>query len=50
MNILIFLIPAALCLGLIGLAGFIWSLKSKQYEDLEGSALRILWEDDKKSS
>lgn len=42
MSILLFMIPLALCLGLIGLGGFIWSLKSGQYDDLDGAAQRIL--------
>ena len=46
MSILLYLIPIALILGLIGLAAFIWSLKSGQYEDLDGAANRILLDDD----
>ena len=46
MSILIFLIPIALILGLVGLLAFIWSLKSGQYEDLDGAAQRILLDDD----
>ena len=46
MSILIYLIPIALLLGLIGLGAFIWSLQSNQYEDLEGSARRILLDDE----
>ncbi len=46
MSILIYLIPVALILGLIGLGAFIWSLKTNQYEDLDGAAHRILIEDD----
>lgn len=46
MSVLIYLIPVALFLGLIGLAAFIWTLKSGQYEDLEGEAHRILMDDD----
>ena len=46
MDILIYLIPIALILGLIALAAFIWSLKSGQYEDLDGAAQRILMDDD----
>jgi len=46
MDILILLIPAALFLGLIGLAGYMWALKSGQFEDLDGAALRILIDDD----
>ena len=46
MNALMILIPLALLLGLIGLGGFIWSAKNGQYEDLEGAANRILFDDD----
>ena len=46
MNALIFLIPVALGLGAAGLAAFMWSMKSGQYDDLEGASHRIL-EDDK---
>ena len=42
MDVLIFLIPVAIGLGLIGLFAFMWSLKSGQYEDLEGAGWRIL--------
>ena len=48
MNVLIFLIPTALLLGLSGLAAFLWALKSGQYEDLQGAALRVLSDDDVK--
>ena len=47
MNGLSILIPVALFLGGLGLAAFIWSLRSGQYEDLEGAAWRILQDDDK---
>jgi cbb3-type cytochrome oxidase maturation protein len=46
MNNLVFLIPAALLLGGIGLAAFIWSLRSGQYDDLDGAAMRIINDDD----
>lgn len=46
MESLIYLIPAALFLGLIGLAVFMWSLRSNQYEDLEGATYRALFEED----
>ncbi len=46
MNVLVYLVPMALLLGLTGLAGFLWSLKSGQYDDLDGAALRILPDDD----
>lgn len=44
MSVLIFLIPIALLTALLGLGAFLWSLKSKQYDDLEGAANRILFE------
>lgn len=46
MTILLYLIPVALLLGGLGLAAFLWALKSGQYEDLEGAANRILFDDD----
>jgi cbb3-type cytochrome oxidase maturation protein len=46
MNVLIYLVPMALGLGLIGLAAFLWSLKNGQYDDVEGAALRVLSDDD----
>lgn len=45
MNALLLLIPAALILGGIGLAAFLWSLRSGQYEDLDGAAHRILFDE-----
>ena len=45
-----YLIPIALFLGLIGLAAFIWTLKSGQYDDLDGAAHRILIDDDENRS
>ena len=45
MNGLLYLIPVALFLGLLGLAAFIWSMKSGQYDDLDGAAERILYDD-----
>jgi cbb3-type cytochrome oxidase maturation protein len=46
MNVLVYLVPMALGLGLAGLFAFLWSLRSGQYDDLEGAALRILDDDD----
>jgi cbb3-type cytochrome oxidase maturation protein len=40
------LIPIALGLGLLGLGAFFWSLRSGQFEDLDGAALRILIDED----
>lgn len=47
MSIIVYLIPIALGLGLLGLAGFIWSVKSGQYEDMQGPAYRILEDEDR---
>ena len=46
MEILVYLIPLALCLGLLGLAGFMWSLRAGQYDDLDGAAWRAIADDD----
>ncbi|MBB6124859.1 cbb3-type cytochrome oxidase assembly protein CcoS [Sphingobium subterraneum] len=46
MNGLVFLIPIALGLGLLGLAAFFWALRQGQFDDLDGAALRILVEDE----
>lgn len=45
MSVLIFLIPITIALGLLGLGAFLWTLRSKQYEDLQGAANRILFDD-----
>jgi len=47
MEIIVYLIPVALGLGALGLAGFLWSVNSDQYEDLDGAAHRILEDEDK---
>jgi cbb3-type cytochrome oxidase maturation protein len=46
MTALAWLIPCALLLGLAGLAAFLWSLRSGQFEDLDGAAWRALQDDD----
>ena len=46
MTNLLFLIPLAIFLGGVGLVAFLWSLKSGQFDDLEGNANRILFDDD----
>jgi cbb3-type cytochrome oxidase maturation protein len=47
MTSLLLLIPLALGLGLLALIGFVWSLRSRQYEDLDGAAARILFDEDR---
>lgn len=46
LNYLAFLVPIAILLGVAGLGAFLWSLRSGQYDDLEGAAARILLDDD----
>lgn len=46
MDSLLMLIPVALLLGLVGLVAFLWALRSGQFDDLDGAASRILFEED----
>jgi cbb3-type cytochrome oxidase maturation protein len=46
MEVLIYLVPMALLLGLTGLAAFMWSLRNGQYDDVQGAAVRVLSDDD----
>ena len=46
MNVLVFLIPAALALGGLGLAAFLWAMRTGQFDDLEGAAWRAISDDD----
>jgi cbb3-type cytochrome oxidase maturation protein len=46
MDIILYLIPIALFLGLVGLGAFLWALKSGQFDDLDGAAQRILFDDE----
>ncbi len=46
MTNLLLLIPVALFLGGLRLVAFIWALRSGQFDDLDGAAVRILIEDD----
>ena len=43
---LAWLIPIALGLGLCALGAFFWAMRSGQFEDMDGAALRILIEDE----
>ncbi len=47
MNVLFVLVPVSLFLAGLALGFFLWTLRSEQYDDLEGDAWRILSEDDK---
>lgn len=46
MNVLVVLIPVSLILGGVGLVGFLWTVRNAQYDDPDGSAARILLDDD----
>lgn len=46
MDVIVILLPLALLLGFLGLAAFLWSLRTRQFEDLEGAGWRILSDDD----
>jgi cbb3-type cytochrome oxidase maturation protein len=46
MNVLVYLLPLALSLGGLGLVGFVWSLRTKQFEDLQGASWRTISDDD----
>lgn len=41
-----YLIPISVLLGAAGLVIFLWTLRDGQYEDLDGAAERMLYEDD----
>ncbi len=42
---LFWLLGVSLCLGATGLAAFLWCVRSEQYDDLEGAAQRVLFDD-----
>lgn len=46
MSILIYLIPIALTLGLLGLVAFFWAMRNGQFDDLDGASHRMLRDDD----
>lgn len=46
MNILYLLVPAALMLAALGVAGFVWSVRSGQFDDVETPGMRVLFDDE----
>lgn len=50
MNLVLVLLPIALLLGLLGLTAFFWALRNGQFDDPEGSAARILIDEDEEDS
>ncbi|KRW83136.1 hypothetical protein AQ621_06800 [Marinobacter sp. P4B1] len=47
MHIVMFLVPLMLLLVALGVFLFSWAVKNGQYDDLDGPAHRILYDDDK---
>ncbi|QMV01311.1 cbb3-type cytochrome oxidase assembly protein CcoS [Devosia sp. D6-9] len=47
METFLYLIPISVILGLIGLVVFLWTLRNGQYDDLDGSAERIIYDEDR---
>ena len=45
MDVIIYLIPAVLFVSLLALAGLIWAIRSGQFDDLDGAAYRILFDE-----
>lgn len=45
MSVILYLLAASLIAGGAGLAGFLWALRNGQFEDLQGAASRILFDD-----
>ena len=48
MTVILWLLAASLSLGAAGLAIFLWSLRAGQYDDLDGAANRILFDQEVK--
>jgi cbb3-type cytochrome oxidase maturation protein len=46
MSGLLYLIPAALLLGALGLAAFLWAMRTRQFDDLDGAGQRILFDEE----
>jgi len=46
-QIVMVLVPLMLILVAVGIALFAWAVKNGQYDDVEGPAHRILYDDDK---
>ncbi len=46
MTIILYLLGLSLAMGAGGLCFFLWSLRTGQYDDMEGAANRILFDDD----
>jgi cbb3-type cytochrome oxidase maturation protein len=43
--VLVMLVLVSVTMGAVGLLAFLWSVRAKQYDDLDGAAVRILLDD-----
>jgi len=50
MTVIIYLVAASVGTGAGGLCLFLWALRNGQFEDLDGAASRILFDDSVKES
>lgn len=50
MSVLYVLVLASIVVAGFFLAAFIWSVRSNQFEDQEGAAMRMLYDNDNKPS
>ena len=50
MEIIFLLLPLSVCLALAGLTAYIWGVKDGQFDDLETPAIRMLFDEEEKSS
>jgi len=46
MTVMFYLLALSLAVAACGLAVFLWSLRTGQYDDMEGAANRILFDSD----
>ena len=46
MTALTVLVPLSIVMGIVGLLAFLWSLRARQYEDMDGAAERVLLDKD----
>lgn len=46
MTVLVYMIPISFALGAVGLAAFLWTLRTGQYQDMDGAAERVLFDED----
>ena len=50
MSVLYIVLPVALILALVAVLAFVWAVKSGQYDDLDGAAERVLFDDEEEES